>query len=52
MSAGRSPPSGGPIRPYAFPGIERRRLSNGMDVRLVSQDTGPVVTGMIVLRAG
>ena len=52
MSAGRSPPSAGPIRPYEFPGIERRRLSNGMDVRLVSQDTFPIVTGMIVMRAG
>ncbi|MDE2981857.1 MAG: pitrilysin family protein [Gemmatimonadota bacterium] len=52
MSAGRTPPAAGLIRPYAFPSIERRRLSNGMDVRLVSQDTGPVVTGMVVLRAG
>ncbi|MDE2804785.1 MAG: pitrilysin family protein [Gemmatimonadota bacterium] len=52
MSVGRSPPSAGPIRPYEFPRIDRRRLSNGMDVRLVSQDTGPIMTGMIVLRAG
>ena len=52
MSAGRSPPQVGAIRPYEFPTIDRRRLSNGMDVRAVSQDTVPIVTAMVVLRAG
>lgn len=52
MSVGRTPPAAGPIRPYEFPGIDRRRLGNGMDVRLVLQGTGPIVTAMVVLRAG
>ena len=52
MTTGRTPPAAGPIRPYEFPGIERRRLSNGMDVRLVSQGMGPIATAMVVLRAG
>ncbi len=52
MSARRPPPAPGPIRRYEFPEIGGGRLGNGMDVRVVSQATFPIVTAMVVLRAG
>ena len=48
---GAAPPPG-PIRPYEFPAVAEERLNNGMAVRLVSAVPLPVVTAMVVLRAG
>ncbi|MDE2764304.1 MAG: pitrilysin family protein [Gemmatimonadota bacterium] len=48
----RAAPPPGPIRPYEFPAVAEERLSNGMAVRLVSAIGLPVVTAMVVLRAG
>ena len=48
---GGAPPPG-PVRPYEFPAVAEARLGNGMPVRLVSAVGFPVVTAMVVLRAG
>ena len=40
------------IRPYAFPAVERGRLGNGMEVRVVHKLPFPIVTAMVVVRAG
>ena len=40
------------IRPYAFPAVERGRLGNGMEVRVVHKLPFPHVTAMVVVRAG
>ncbi len=47
-----APPPAGPIRPFAFPAVAAERLGNGLEVRLVSGVPLPVVTAMMVLRAG
>lgn len=52
MSARRPPPAPGPIRRYEFPEIGGGRLGNGMEARVASQATFPIVTAMVVLRAG
>lgn len=52
MTTRHTPPDAGPIRPFEFPGVTEERLGNGMDVRLVSEVPLPVVTAMVVLRAG
>lgn len=52
MSARDTPPAAGPIRPFEFPAVTEQRLANGMEVRLVSTVPLPVVTAMVVLRAG
>lgn len=45
-------PAPGPIRPYAFPSVAGECLDNGMEVRLAPRIAIPVVTAMVVLRAG
>ncbi len=45
-------PLPGAIRPYAFPAVEQGRLANGMEVRVVHKLPFPVVTAMVVIRAG
>ena len=52
MTGRDTPPSAGPIRPFEFPAVAEERLGNGMEVRLVSGVPLPVVTAMVVLRAG
>ena len=47
-----APPAAGRIRPFEFPPVARERLGNGLEVRLVSGVPVPVVTAMVVLRAG
>ena len=47
-----TPPAAGVIRPFEFPAVAGSRLANGMEVRLVSGIPLPVVTAMVVLRAG
>lgn len=52
MSIRRSPPAAGSIRRYEFPEIGAGRLRNGMEVRVVPQAAFPIVTAMVVFRAG
>jgi len=52
MTGRDTPPAAGPIRPFEFPAVAEARLGNGMEVRLVSGVPLPVVTAMVVLRAG
>ena len=52
MTVRDTPPAAGPIRPFEFPAVAEKRLGNGMEVRLVSGVPVPVVTAMVVLRAG
>lgn len=47
-----APPAAGRIRPFEFPAVAGERLGNGLEVRLVSGVPLPVVTAMVVLRAG
>lgn len=52
-TSGRSEsPRPGAIRPYDFPAMERERLGNGMEVRVVHKLPFPIVTAMVVIRAG
>ncbi len=51
-SARTDAPPPGPIRPYAFPAVEQGRLGNGMEVRVVHKLPFPIVTAMVVIRAG
>ena len=52
MTTRDTPPAAGPIRPFEFPAVAESRLGNGMEVRLVFGVPLPVVTAMVVLRAG
>lgn len=52
MTGRDTPPTAGPIRPFEFPAVAGKRLGNGMEVRVVSGVPLPVVTAMVVLRAG
>ena len=52
MTGRDAPPAAGPIRHFAFPPVAEKHLANGMKVRLVSGIPLPVVTAMVVLRAG
>ncbi len=52
MTGRSAPPTASPIRPFEFPAVAEERLGNGMEVRLVSGVPLPVVTAMVVLRAG
>ena len=45
-------PPPGVIRPYAFPAVERGRLDNGLELRVVHKLPFPIVTAMVVIRAG
>lgn len=46
------PPAPGPIRPFAFPRLERRRLGNGLDVIAARAGDLPLVTAALVVDAG
>lgn len=52
MTGRDTPPPPGPIRPFEFPAVAGERLGNGMELRLASGVPLPVVTAMVVLRAG
>ena len=47
-----NPPRPLPARPVTFPPYELRKLSNGMQVVLVSQNEQPVVSVRMLIRAG
>lgn len=47
----RVPPRG-PLRPFHFPAVHRRRLANGLTVLVAEQRTFPVLTVDLVLDAG
>lgn len=45
-------PASGPIRDFDFPAVERRILSNGLDLRVAHVNRLPVVSLALFLRAG
>jgi zinc protease len=45
-------PAGGPDPSFALPGIQRRKLSNGLDVLVVEHHELPVVTMNLVVKGG
>lgn len=47
-----NPPRPLPARPVTFPPYEIRKLSNGMQVVLVSQNEQPAITVRMIIRAG
>lgn len=47
-----NPPRPLPARPVTFPAYEIRKLSNGMQVVLVSQNEQPVISVRMIIRAG
>jgi zinc protease len=47
-----SPPKGGPVRSFEFPDVERRRLSNGLDLRVARIARLPVVSAQLFMRSG
>jgi zinc protease len=46
------PPTSGPLRPFRFPDVERRTLSNGMTALIAPVHNFPVVTLSVILEAG
>jgi len=46
------PPEPGPIRPFAFPRLERRQLANGFNVIAARAGDLPLVTALLVVDAG
>jgi zinc protease len=51
IDRGLAPPRG-PLRPYHFPDVHRRRLANGMNLLVAEMHAFPVVTVDMVLDAG
>ena len=47
-----SPPAPGPLRPYAFPRVERFTLGNGVNVVVLERNSLPVVSARIIVDAG
>ena len=47
-----SPPRSGPIRHFDFPEVERRSLSNGLDLRVARLTRLPVVSVRLFMRSG
>ncbi|MDB4948778.1 MAG: peptidase domain protein [Gemmatimonadetes bacterium] len=45
-------PAPGPLRPYHFPAVQRRTLSNGLQLAVVEARSFPVVTVGLVLPSG
>ena len=45
-------PVPGTSAPFRFPAIHRRRLSNGLDVRVVTHRSVPVVSAVLMVRGG
>lgn len=48
----QQPPAPGPLRPYAFPEVERFTLANGLQVIVVERSTLPIVTARVIVDAG
>ena len=46
------PPEGGEIRDFAFPSVDRRTLSTGLDLRVARVSRFPVVSANLFFRAG
>lgn len=46
------PPRPDDMRPYEFPEVLRRRLANGISVRIAPKAPIPLTTAMVVLKAG
>ncbi len=49
---GAAPPPPGPLRPFHFPDVVRRRLPNGLELVVCEVRSFPVVTCELVLSAG
>ena len=47
-----SQPGSGSLRDFAFPAVNRTRLANGLDLRLVRMTRLPVVSVSLFMRAG
>lgn len=47
-----APPTPAPIRPFAFPPVQRRRLETGLELLVAPHGDLPVVTAQLVLDAG
>jgi zinc protease len=47
-----SPPEGGPVRSFDFPEVERRALTNGLDLRVARVARLPVVSARLFMRGG
>ena len=45
-------PVPGSSAPFRFPTIHRRRLSNGLEVRVVAHDAVPILTAVLMVRGG
>ena len=45
-------PESGPVRSFDFPEVERRRLANGLDLRVARMSRLPVVSAQLFVRAG
>ena len=45
-------PSPGPNRPFRFPAIDRRVLSNGLDVRVIAHRNAPVISAALLVPGG
>jgi zinc protease len=45
-------PAPGPSRPFHFPGMTRTRLSNGLDVRVISHRSVPVAAVVLLVPGG
>lgn len=52
MTGRSGPPPPGDLRPYEFPEVFRRRLGNGMSMRIAPKVPFPLTTAMVVLKAG
>ena len=46
------PPAPGPVRPFHFPGVQRRRLDNGLEVVLAENHAFPLATVDLLLPSG
>ncbi len=47
-----SVPEAGPIRPFDFPDVDRRRLDNGLELHIARMGRLPVVSVNLFMRAG
>ena len=52
MTGRAAPPSPGPVRPFDFPAHTATRLANGIVLRTLPKTPFPLVTAMVVLKAG
>ena len=47
-----APPEPGAIRSFDFPGVDRRELANGLELRVARMSRLPVVSANLFFRAG